>query len=97
MDKPIPISQVQKIAGHADLQMTQRCVQTHGIKDTGAGQWSREKRKAQQANKPEIFDFSLQAVNEKKAPISFNKLTRALEENGRIAFDRKILTDSLAN
>ena len=46
MDKPLPITQVQKIAGHADIKMTQRYVHTHGIEGTGSGQWSREERLA---------------------------------------------------
>lgn len=44
MDKPLPITQVQKIAGHADIKMTQRYVHTHGIEGTGSGQWSRAER-----------------------------------------------------
>lgn len=45
MDAPLPITQVQQIAGHSDIKTTMRYVHTHGIKNTSSGQWSREQRK----------------------------------------------------
>lgn len=46
MDTPLPLPQVQKIAGHREISTTMRYVHTDGIENTGARQWSREKRKA---------------------------------------------------
>jgi integrase len=46
MDAPLPLPQVQKIAGHKDIATTMRYVHTDGIENTGARQWSRDQRKA---------------------------------------------------
>ena len=46
MDVPLPLPQVQKIAGHKDIGTTMRYVHTDGIKNTGSRQWSRDHRKA---------------------------------------------------
>jgi len=51
MDKPLPLPQVQKIAGHREISTTMRYVHTDGIENTTSRQWSREQRKAQLANK----------------------------------------------
>jgi hypothetical protein len=45
MDTPLPLPQVQKIAGHRDIGTTMRYVRTDGIKNTGSRQWSRSQRK----------------------------------------------------
>ncbi len=45
MDTPLPLPQVQKIAGHRDIGTTMRYVHTDGIKNTGSRQWSRSQRK----------------------------------------------------
>ncbi len=45
MDSPLPLPQVQKIAGHKDIATTMRYVHVDGIENTGSRQWSREKRK----------------------------------------------------
>jgi integrase len=46
MDKPLPLPQVQKIAGHKDISTTMRYVHSNGIEQTTSMQWSRERRKA---------------------------------------------------
>ncbi len=46
MDTPLPLPQVQKIAGHRDIATTMRYVHTNGIENTASRQWSREKRRA---------------------------------------------------
>lgn len=46
MDAPLPLPQVQKIAGHKDIATTMRYVHTDGIENTGSKQWSRAKRRA---------------------------------------------------
>jgi integrase len=46
MDAPLPLPQVQKIAGHKDISTTMRYVHTDGIENPGSRQWSREKRLA---------------------------------------------------
>ena len=46
MDVPLPLPQVQKIAGHRDIGTTMRYVHTDGIANTTSRQWSREQRKA---------------------------------------------------
>lgn len=51
MDAPLPLPQVQKIAGHKDIGTTMRYVHTDGIKNTGSRQWSRDHRKASKAEK----------------------------------------------
>lgn len=53
MDAPLPLPQVQKIAGHKDISTTMRYVHTDGIENTGSRQWSREQRKAAQNRIPE--------------------------------------------
>ena len=45
MDAPLPLPQVQKIAGHKDIATTMRYVHTDGIRNTGSRQWSRKHRK----------------------------------------------------
>ena len=45
MDSPLPLPQVQKIAGHRDISTTMRYVHTDGIKNTGSRQWSRDQRR----------------------------------------------------
>src|SRR5690606_27144484 len=49
MDAPLPLPQVQKVAGHKDIGTTMRYVHTDGIKNTGSRQWSRDQRKAVKA------------------------------------------------
>ena len=51
MDTPLPLPQVQKIAGHKDIATTMRYVHTDGIENTTSRQWSRDRRKAK--NQPE--------------------------------------------
>lgn len=46
MDTPLPLPQVQKIAGHRDIGTTMRYVHTNGIENTASRQWSREKRRS---------------------------------------------------
>jgi integrase len=46
MDTPLPLPQVQKIAGHKDIATTMRYVHADGILNTASRQWSREQRKA---------------------------------------------------
>ena len=46
MDIPLPLPQVQKIAGHKDIGTTMRYVHTNGIENTTSRQWSRDQRKA---------------------------------------------------
>jgi len=50
MDKPLPLPQVQLIAGHREISTTMRYVHTDGIENTTSNQWSREQRKAMRAN-----------------------------------------------
>jgi integrase len=49
MDTPLPLPQVQKIAGHKDIGTTMRYVHTDGIDNTTSRQWSREQRRALRA------------------------------------------------
>lgn len=51
MDSPLPLPQVQKIAGHRDVGTTMRYVHTDGIENTGSRQWTREQRKELNAQK----------------------------------------------
>ncbi len=53
MDKPLPLPQVQLIAGHREISTTMRYVHTDGIENTTSRQWSREQRKAMQEQPPE--------------------------------------------
>ncbi|NRA66577.1 MAG: site-specific integrase [Pseudobacteriovorax sp.] len=46
LDAPIPLPQVQKIAGHRDVATTMRYVHTNGIENTSSRQLSRAERKA---------------------------------------------------
>ena len=46
MDAPLPLPQVQKIAGHRDIATSMRYVHTDGIEGTNSKQWTREQRKA---------------------------------------------------
>lgn len=48
MDAPLPLPQVQKIAGHREISTTMRYVHTDGIENTASRQWSREKRRCVQ-------------------------------------------------
>jgi integrase len=50
MDAPLPLPQVQKIAGHRDIGTTMRYVHTDGIENTTSRQWSRERRKVSKLN-----------------------------------------------
>lgn len=45
MDAPLPLPQVQKIAGHREISTTMRYVHTDGIENTSSRQWSRAQRK----------------------------------------------------
>ncbi len=47
MQKPLPLPQVQKIAGHRDIATTMRYVHTDGIENTCSMQLSRSQRKQQ--------------------------------------------------
>lgn len=49
MDAPLPLPQVQKIAGHKDIGTTMRYVHVDGIDNTTSRQWSREERRALRA------------------------------------------------
>ena len=62
MDVPLPLPQVQKIAGHKDIGTTMRYVHTDGIKNTGSRQWSREHRKAIKAGQETPVAQSFKAV-----------------------------------
>ena len=44
--RPVPLRQVQKIAGHREISTTMRYVHTDGIENTSSLQLSREQRKA---------------------------------------------------
>jgi integrase len=66
-DSPLPLPQVQKIAGHRDIGTTMRYVHTDGIKNTGARQWSRDRRKAVRAEKD--VPVSLPIIEAVVAPI----------------------------
>ncbi len=46
MDMPLPLPQVQKVAGHKDIATTMRYVHSDGIERTTSRQWSREKIRA---------------------------------------------------
>jgi integrase len=46
MVRPVPLPQVQKIAGHKEISTTMRYVHTDGIENTSSLQLSREQRKA---------------------------------------------------
>ncbi|TWW10031.1 hypothetical protein E3A20_08370 [Planctomyces bekefii] len=52
MDAPLPLPQVQKVAGHQDIGTTMRYVHTDGIEHTTSRQWSREKIRALDAPVP---------------------------------------------
>ncbi len=52
MDKPLPLPQVQLIAGHREISTTMRYVHTDGIENTTSRQWSRDQRKAMQEQPP---------------------------------------------
>jgi len=54
IDKPLPLPQVQKIAGHKDISTTMRYVHSHGIEQTTSMQWSREQRRG--LNEPRLAD-----------------------------------------
>ena len=42
MNAPLPLPQVQKVAGHRDIATTMRYVHTDGIENTTSRQWSRD-------------------------------------------------------
>ncbi|NRA44993.1 MAG: site-specific integrase [Oligoflexales bacterium] len=54
MDKPLPLPQVQRIAGHREISTTMRYVHAEGVENTTSQQWSREDRKrmAKEKDKP---------------------------------------------
>lgn len=54
MDKPLPLPQVQAIAGHREISTTMRYVHTNGIENTTSRQFSREQRRAMQSQSSEI-------------------------------------------
>ncbi len=66
MDSPLPLPQVQKIAGHKDIATTMRYVHADGIENTGSRQWSREERKAQLAAKNDLKE---EVVSQDPPPI----------------------------
>lgn len=45
MDAPLPLPQVQRIAGHREISTTMRYVHAEGVENTTSRQWSREDRK----------------------------------------------------
>lgn len=49
MDAPLPLPQVQKVAGHQDIGTTMRYVHSDGIEFTTARQWPRDRIKAQES------------------------------------------------
>jgi len=49
MDVPLPLPQVQKIAGHREISTTMRYVHIDGIENTSSRQWSRSQRKGMSA------------------------------------------------
>jgi len=57
LDKPLPLPQVQVIAGHREISTTMRYVHTNGIENTTSRQFSREQRRAMQ-NQPAEADVS---------------------------------------
>jgi integrase len=59
MDAPLPLPQVQKIAGHKDISTTMRYVHADGIQNTASRQWSREQRKAVLAQKAAEVEQSI--------------------------------------
>lgn len=50
MDAPLPIVQVQRIAGHSEIKTTMRYVHSAGIERTNSIQWSTNKRRANNLN-----------------------------------------------
>lgn len=56
MSAPLPLPQVQKIAGHKDIGTTMRYVHADGIENTASRQWSREQRRALRDVQPGASD-----------------------------------------
>ena len=50
MDSPLPLPQVQRVAGHRDIATTMRYVHTNGIENTTSKQWSRDHRRSLSEN-----------------------------------------------
>jgi integrase len=67
MDRPLPLPQVQKIAGHKDISTTMRYVHSNGIEQTTSTQWSREQRKAKGPSDASIVVIGSSA-HQKAAP-----------------------------
>ena len=57
MEAPLPLPQVQKIAGHRDISTTMRYIHADGIENTGSKQLSREQRKALSEGVPPVESF----------------------------------------
>lgn len=69
MDAPLPLPQVQKIAGHKDIGTTMRYVHVNGIENTGSRQWSREKRRALGVAKQEPLQQPAAAAQVQELPV----------------------------
>lgn len=66
MIRPVPLPQVQKIAGHREVSTTMRYVHTDGIENTSSLQLSREQRKAasrREENDPKEEAFGLRVIS----------------------------------
>jgi integrase len=83
MDSPLPLPQVQKIAGHKDVGTTMRYVHVDGIENTGSRQWSREMRRNLQEAKsspvpaPVPVQFPASEQVPQPAPIRLLKLVNS--------------------
>ena len=86
MDSPLPLPQVQKIAGHKDVATTMRYVHVDGIENTGSRQWSRERRRGLQDAKsnptPASVTVAFPAAEQvaQPAPIRLLKLVNSPTE-----------------
>lgn len=69
MDTPLPLPQVQKIAGHKDIGTTMRYVHVDGIENTGSRQWSREKRRSLQETKDQPVAIAAPVPFEVEKPV----------------------------
>lgn len=77
MDKPLPLPQVQKLAGHKDIATTMRYVHADGIENTASLQWSREQRRALKAAE------KLPAASPIPEPVAQQEPAQSLESSGR--------------
>ncbi|MBP9708661.1 MAG: site-specific integrase [Oligoflexales bacterium] len=79
MDSPLPLPQVQKIAGHKDVGTTMRYVHVDGIENTGSRQWSRELRRNLQEAKASLVSESILASLPTVLPVAQQIKSRHLK------------------